>query len=998
MKQLIRNIKKKDKIVLSLLLGAALIIWFGGPALVIGNQYPLQQGEKRFYIIALIFLVWILKFIFTPPKQKKTVSAATPETPEANARLQALQGRFQGAVLFLKKSMISKNNKNISLSHLPWYLMIGPQGAGKTSLLANSNINFTLAKQFKDKITPSEACDWWATRDLVIVDVPGSYFKEKNHYLWNNFLSLTQENSKQSAISAVVIALPLPELIKQQNSQQKKQIVSDIKHKITQLRAQLGNELSFYIVITKCDQLPGFVEFFGESGTEELAQAWGIPLPTRKENEKLLDIVITRFNALIKRLNSQLILRLHQERNPNARPAIKDFPLQVERLKDMTGQFIKALNIPDLKLCGIYLTSALQANTEEQTTQSQIIQANPTQALQLFRNAPLPSKAYFIRHFILQGLLCSGDIPAPVIPSKKARWTRRFAYVLATMTVITATLLLGRDFQQSVLQTYAIQNDLTQYRLSIQEPNHNGDNLLKALPLLNALQMTASRTNNNLSRFASLLSFYSDKSQKTATTVYQQALQTIVLPEIKNSLENNLRNNSKNPAQLYAVLKAYLMLSDKQTLQMDYVTKILMQLLPSSSNPQTNSDLISHIQAAFDQASQPVEINNDLVAQVRSQLKNLPSLELGLVILKNMGNNNTDSTINLGATLANPPVFVNSQITNRIPILYTANAYQAVTEQQVAIAATESLQGNPIIGPFDILSNEATINALMEQLRTRYIANYVDIWENQLANLKLTTPNNLTTTDTLAANLMSNASPLLQLLKTIRENTSFAPILSASPKLQALNNLLGNAHNNEENSLYQIFVNLRQLHFYLQNILTSRDVGQAAFDAAKNRMLTPTHDPISELRLLALDSPEPMRSWLNTLAVNSWYYILQETSHFIENAWQINVFSIYHSQIANVDSQELDLQQVANFIGKTGTLANFYQRYLKPFANDTTKQWQWRVVENQKLPFAANVLEQIQEASKLQNMSKYKLFTQGRTNPAVLQLRLPEKLLVQAKS
>lgn len=991
MKQLIRNISRKDIIALSILLILAIAIWFGGPLLIVDNQNPLLQPEKRFYIIALLFLVWILKVIFTPPAKKK--EAIQPETPEARSKLQLLQGRFKGAMLFLKKTTISKHNKNINLAQLPWYLLIGPNGAGKTSLLANSNVNFTLAKQFKqEKIISSESCDWWATRDLVLVDVPGNYLKEKNQYLWDNFLHLTEKYREQKAVNAVVIALPLPELIKQQNSQQKKLILTDIKQKIIHLREHFGQDLSFYFVITKCDQLPGFLEFFSESGSEELAQAWGIPLPICKENEKLLDIFTQRFNALVKRLNSQLILRLHQERNPNARPAIKDFPLQMERLKETMGQFLKALRLPDLKLHGIYLTSALQATAEEQGAPAQIIHANSSQALQLLRSAPLPSKAYFIRHFILQGLLCAGD-PQPTAPiTRRHVWQRRFAYALSIMTIITAAILLGRDFQQSILQTYAIQNNLTQYRLAIQQPNLQGDHLLKALPLLNALQMTASRTNNNLSRLTLLLSFYSDKSQKTATTVYQQALQTIVLPEIKSSIENYLKTTTKNPVQQYAVLKAYLMLGNMQNLQVEYIIQILKNVLPSNLSKESNDDLFNHIHAAFDQASKPLDLNNDLITQVRSQLNNLPRPELALVILKNMDQNNADSAINLGMNLGNPPIFFSNHIANRIPNLFTANTFQTVMTQGITTAATEALQGNAILGNSEILSNEATINALAEQVRTRYITSYVDIWESLLANLKLVTPTNLATTDGIIANLMSNASPLLQLLKTIKENTAFTPVLTASPKLQALNNMLANARGNQDGTLYQTFVNLRQLHFYLQHIISSNDVGQAAFDAAKKRMTNMATDPITQLRLFADQSPEPLKTWLSSLATQSWYFLLKDTSHHIEDAWQVNVLTIYHAQIANMDSQDVDLQQVANFIGKQGTLAMFYQNYLKPFVDDNNKPWQWRSVDNQKLPFSNRVLEQLQEAAKLQYLSKYKLFTQGRSNLALQQLKLPEQL------
>src|SRR5205807_251384 len=105
--------------------------------------------------------------------------------------------------------------------------------------------------------------------------------------------------------------------------------------------------------------------------------------------------------------------------------------------------------------------------------------------------------------------------------------------------------------------------------------------------------------------------------------------------------------------------------------------------------------------------------------------------------------------------------------------------------------------------------------ALATQLRSEYLANYVDIWESQLANLQMTTPKNLAEVDAMVTALTSNNSPLLQVLQTIKQNTSFPEIMAASPKLQTLSTVLGST-SNQPGALYQTFINLQQLHAYLQ--------------------------------------------------------------------------------------------------------------------------------------------------------------------------------------
>jgi len=994
MKQFIRNANAKQLIALVTLIIISLAVWFDGPLLVIKNQYPLHQVEKRLYIIAFLFFVWLLDFIFSSPPAKAKI--LIPTTPEIHQKLAVLRGRFQGAFRFLKKTLIHKHGKSVNLASLPLYLLIGPAHSGKTCLLAKATVPFMLTKQFKhDKITAGETCDWWATREMVIVDVPSHYLIEKYKILWETTLKLIKYYRKApTPLNAVIVTLPFPELIKQQHLQQKKLVMEEMKQKILQLRAQFGSQLNFYFIITKCDHLPGFNEFFSESSIEELAQAWGITIPTPKQNESLSDIFTQRFNALIKRLNNQLIWRLHQERNANTRPAIKDLPLHMERLKETLCDFLKLLSLTDLHLQGVYLTSALQPTLEEHIAHSQSAALHTNQPLHLLNIPPSASKPYFIKQLILQGLLTTTEskIILPVTKHHTKRWQKRVAYVASVMTIMTAAVLLGHDFQQSMLETYAIYNNLTQFQFAIQQPGQDGAHLLKALPLLNSLQTAAFHKNNKLSHVTNILSFYSNKSHQTASTVYQQALQKIVFPAIKNYFENYLQTASnKNPAQLYAVLKAYLMLGDQEHLQADYIISTLKQMLPTTLSSQANTDLVSHLHAAAAcDTFQPLALNNDLIAHMRNRLFHLPSQDLALVILKNSNQYNASSDISFSTQLGNPPVFISNEITHPIPNMYTANAFLPILSHEISVVSNEALRGNWILGPVLSMPNDAITNALTQQVQARYIANYVDTWENVIVNLKLKVPNNLAQLDAMITNLTSNSSPLLQILQTIKQNTSFESITTASPKIEALNNLLVNAHNSDGNPLYQIFVTLRQLNVYLQKILNTTDVGSSAFEVAKYRAQTSIADPITQTHLLAEQNAEPMKNWLNNLATKSWYFILQETSQHIENAWQVNIMTIYKSQLANQDG---DIEQFANFVGKQGTLASYYQHYLKPFINDTGEHWQWRVIENQRLAFSNNIPSIIQKAAKFQTMSKYALFTQGREHLAQHDFQLPSSLL-----
>jgi type VI secretion system protein ImpL len=897
MKHILANIYKKYFLSFVLIFCAAILIWINGPILKIGENFPLADPMKRLYLIILVFLSWLLKCIFFNNNSPKQVSSQKTNSPDLHKKLQFLQGRFYGALAFLKKTTIEKQGKRFNLSQLPWYLMLGPTNAGKTTLLANSNIHFILSKPSKAEttknISPSEHCDWWVTRDIVLVDVPGTYLTTTCNRLWQHFLSLLKKNNSKQLIQGIIIALPLPEIIKQERSQ-KNHIIFDIKKRISDLNEQLRKSLPIYLVITKCDLIPGFNEFFSESSGEEIAQTWGISI--EQHDNHLINTFTQSFDTLIKRINKQLIGRIHQERNTLARPFIKDFPLHLERLKETIAQFLKALTIPNLPLQGVYLTSSSQDFHEEE---SSYIATNHspahfhTQSLQIMSMPPIPVRSYFVKQLILYHL--PKRVQTEITPHYSFVWRNRFIYTASAATIITTCFVLGHDFQQSVQQAYSIQNDLNHYQLNLQQSNQATDRLINALPLLSALQQAANHSSDKLS-----LTYYSNKSHQTARMVYQQAVETLVLPNIKNSFEEYIKstNTTNNSENAYAILKAYLMLNDKTHFQPEYMSKSLHQIMPTRFSPEMVDTLIRHIQSALIETKKSVPLDNELIKQTRKQLTDLPTATLAFVILKNMENNNTDSAIALGTQLNTPSVFFTKSIETVIPSLYTANHFQKILTDESYIAATEATQGNWILGLNLIVTSQSTINALAAQLRTQYIANYVDIWESLLANIQLTSPRNLAETNNMIGTLTDNHSPLLQLLDTIKENTSFDPILAASPKLQKLSTLLVDANNHDASTLYHIFTALKKLHEYLNTILNAENPQQAAFNASTDRAKNPTDNPFTNIQNIADQSPEPMKTWLNTLTQQAWVFLMQDSAEYHNKTGRMDKLPMDHEKMA----------------------------------------------------------------------------------------------------
>lgn len=132
----------------------AVTIWFFGPYFGFGSIRPLESILARAIFILLIFLGWgIFKFIKKRAAAKadeqlagdlvgSSDQAGAGADGQSEEEVALLKQRFEEAIATLRAS--SKGKSNVSLYELPWFVIIGPPGSGKTTALVNSGLEFPL--------------------------------------------------------------------------------------------------------------------------------------------------------------------------------------------------------------------------------------------------------------------------------------------------------------------------------------------------------------------------------------------------------------------------------------------------------------------------------------------------------------------------------------------------------------------------------------------------------------------------------------------------------------------------------------------------------------------------------------------------------------------------------------------------------------------------------------------------------------------------------------
>jgi type VI secretion system protein ImpL len=288
--------------------------------------------------------------------------------------IESIRARFKQAAEDLDGARFaSADGKGREIEELPWYVMIGAPGSGKTTALVNSGLRFPLYTADSAPSVPgvggTRNCDWWFSDEAVLLDTAGRYTTQDSDrradaLAWRGFLAMVKEARPRRPLNGALVTVSVMDLLLWTKAERSR-FAAHVRMRISEMYAALEARFPVYALVTKVDMLAGFTEFFGDLDMAGRSQVWGTTFPMDIDPALIAQPYAGDFAALEARLGAEMLARLQEEPDLQRRAAIYRFPQQFHAMGPIVGEFLAQafgtqVNHKPIQLRGVYYTSGTQ--------------------------------------------------------------------------------------------------------------------------------------------------------------------------------------------------------------------------------------------------------------------------------------------------------------------------------------------------------------------------------------------------------------------------------------------------------------------------------------------------------------------------------------------------------------------------------------------------------------------------------------------------------------
>lgn len=407
-------------------------------------EWPVWIAVAMFFgFIALYFLTRFVIRMVRVLRSRSRLAQQSAETRSAISKQLTpealLVRKWKAAVATLRNSSLKRLGNPLYV--LPWYMVIGKSGTGKTTALTRARLASQLQKV--DQNAPIEQTlnyDWWYFDQAVVIDCAGRYVGvediEQDRREWEKGLDLLARYRAREGVNGLVLAISAERLL----NPDRDGLIEEgkvIRNRIEQLIRLFDKRFPIYVLVTQCDRLYGLEEWARQLPEETLQQAMGFLKGVETDGVDEIRFLEQAFHSIGERLRA---LRVDlMSRNAGATPPLLLFPNELEQLKPGLQLFLKAcfadnpyFETPFLR--GLFFSSAEQEGGAVSKTMGELLPPVPRHAN--------THDGLFLRHFFSRILPQDRDIALPAMLVNSWKRVTQNLGVAAWVLLCAAALIL----------------------------------------------------------------------------------------------------------------------------------------------------------------------------------------------------------------------------------------------------------------------------------------------------------------------------------------------------------------------------------------------------------------------------------------------------------------------------------------------------------------------------------------------------------------------------
>ena len=982
---------------------AGLLVWYLGP-LVPGLAAPLPRALA---VLVLVLGAAGINGLLTWRRRRRdhrlaaamTGTAADAAGSEAGAaeEVAELRVRMREAL-----DRLQARRGGRELYERPWFVLIGPPGAGKTTALRNCGLHFPLDSQGRTSGTAiggiggTRLCDWWFTDEAILIDTAGRYTTQDSdpgldRAGWLGFLDLLRQYRPRQPVNGVIVVLSLADFAGS-DAPSRAAHARAVRRRIDEITSRLRQRVPVYVMFSKADQIAGFDAYFDDLDVEGRAQVWGSTFGLTEGVQAFAE----EFRLLLERLQARLVERLQSERSSQRRAQIAGFPLQVASLVQPLNEFmLQAFTGSRLDpapfLRGAYMSSATQEGTPVDRITGMLSRAFGVDQQRASSLQPVASRSYFVsrllREVVLGEALLGSQAPDRI--RRRRLWRIGGHATVGAATLLTALVLwragginrAALEHNDEALAAYREQAAATDLDLV------RHDDLAQVASLLDAARGLPRGHAGWLAGTPGLSQH--DKLEQVDQVAYEHALGRILLPRLVWRLEQQMHQHFEDADFLYQATRVYLMLGSDGPLDPALVRNWLRSdwedRYPGTLNAGLRARLLAHVDALLDQPLPPVSLDAALVEGARATFSRVTPAErvYGRLLGLDAARQITDWTVNGAIGPQAAAAFMRPSgkpLTEAIPGLLTTPGLERVLLPNLAATTQTVAQESWVLGRAQQIPVQGPGAAALEQAVLALWASDAERhWDTLLGDIALAPMGSREQAVQSLYVLSSPQSPIRDLLAAIARQvapdkagpadpaTKGAALAGFDVHFQALRALTAAQPNAGAAPIDAVLHLVNQL----QQEVAQAGPGNTPVAAA----LQGAGDPTQLLLAEAARQPAPLSQWLHQIAGAGTTSLGSAAQSAVSTAFAgsdgpgalCRSVVDRHFPFDPHASEDAPLDDFARLFAPGGVMDRFFQSQLAPFVDTSGKIWRQREVGGVAAPATSASIVQFQRADAIRD-------------------------------